>query len=68
MGCYLRIAAPPVKGKANRQLIDFLSRLLRVSKGSIAIEKGLASRKKVIGIEGLDRAQVLERLGVESQE
>ena len=65
---HLRIAAQPVKGKANRQLIDFLSRLLGVSKGSIAIEKGLASRKKVIGIEGLDRAQVLERLGVESQE
>jgi len=64
---HLRIAAPPVKGEANRQLIDFLSRLLGVSKGSIAIEKGLASRKKVVAIEGLDRAQILKRLGVESQ-
>ena len=63
----VKIAAPPVKGKANKELIDFLSRLLGVGKGSITMEKGLASRKKVIAIEGLDRAQILKRLGVESQ-
>lgn len=50
---YLRIAAPPVKGKANRELIKFLSAILRVSKGSITIEKGLTSRRKVIVIKGL---------------
>ena len=63
---HLRIAAPPVKGKANKELIAFLSQLLGVSKGSVMIEKGLTSRRKVVAIEGLDRAKILERLGVES--
>ena len=64
---HIRIAAPPVKGQANRELIDFLGRLLGVSKASITIEKGLTSRRKVIAIQGLDRAQILERLGAESR-
>ena len=64
----VRIAAPPVKGKANRELIDFLSKRLGVSKGSITIEKGLTSRRKVVAIEGLSHAEVLRRLGVASSE
>ncbi len=64
----VRIAAPPVKGKANKELIDFLSGLLGVSKGSITIEKGLTSRRKVIAIEGLSQAEILQRLGAESRE
>ncbi len=58
----VKIAAPPVKGKANRELIDFLSKRLGVSKRSITIEKGLTSRRKVIAIEGLSEAEVTERL------
>ena len=65
---HLRIAAPPVKGKANKELIDFLGQLLGVSKGSITIDKGLNSRRKVIAIVGLNRAQILERLGAMSLE
>lgn len=64
----VRIAAPPVKGKANKELVDFLSKLLGVSKGSITIEKGLTSRRKVIAIYGLSQAKILQRLGDESRE
>ena len=64
---HIRIAAPPMKGKANRELIKFLSQLLGVSKSSIIIESGLTSRRKVIAIAGLDQAQILERLGAESR-
>lgn len=62
----VKIAAPPVKGKANRELVRFLSQLLGVSKGSITIERGLTGRRKVIAIAGLDRDQIIEcikRLG-----
>ena len=59
----LKIAAPPVKSKANRELVDFLSRSLGVSKSAVTIEKGLTSRNKMIAIEGLDRDSILERLG-----
>lgn len=60
----VKIAAPPVKGKANRELVGFLSKLLGVSKGSITIEKGATSRRKLIAIEGLSQAEALRRLGV----
>ena len=64
---HLKIAAPPVKGKANRELIEFLSQILGVSKGSINIERGITGRRKVIAIAGLDRDRILERLGASSR-
>jgi uncharacterized protein (TIGR00251 family) len=59
----VKIAAPPLQGKANKELIKFLSQTLKVSRGSIAIERGLTSRNKVIAIVGLDRAEIVKRLG-----
>ena len=59
---HLKIAAPPVKGKANLKLIKFLSDILGISKSSLTIEKGVTGRKKVIGIHGLTQNQVMERL------
>lgn len=59
---HVKIAAPPVKGKANKELVLFLSQLIGVSKGSINIKSGLTSRRKVIAITGLDRDQIMERL------
>ncbi len=58
----VRIAAPPVKGKANRELIALLSRTLGVSKSAIEIVKGQTSRNKVIRIEGLGNKEINERL------
>jgi len=59
---HLRIAAPPIKGRANQELIRFLSDILGVSKSHLTIEKGLTSRKKVIAIKGLPQDQVEIRL------
>jgi hypothetical protein len=58
---HVRIAAPPVGGKANQELIKFLSALLGVSKTSLTIEKGVTSRRKLIGVTGLTLDQILER-------
>jgi uncharacterized protein (TIGR00251 family) len=59
---HIKVAAPPVKGKANKELIGFLSRLFDISKTRVAIEKGETSRRKVIAITGLNQTQILERL------
>ena len=59
---HVRIAAPPVRGKANRELIAFFSDVLGVSKGSISIEKGHTSRRKVIAVEGMEEWEVMERI------
>ena len=58
----VKIAALPVKGKANKELIDFLSSILKISKGSIVIEKGLTSKRKGIAVEGLTQDEVTSRL------
>ena len=58
----LKIAAPPVRGEANRELINFLSQALGVSKGSVSILRGHTSRSKVIAIEGLSQPEVIRRL------
>lgn len=44
----VRIAAQPIKGKANQELIKFLSHILGVSKSSLTIEKGMAGKRKAI--------------------
>ena len=60
---HLRIVASPVKGKANRELIKFLSDILGVSKSNLTIEKGLTSKRKAIAIEGMTQEEVREVLG-----
>ena len=58
----VRVSAPPVRGKANRELIAFLGEVLGVSKSSLSIVKGETSRNKVIAAEGLTQEQIMERL------
>lgn len=58
----IKIAAPPDKGRANKELIDFLSDRLGVRKSAVTIIKGETGRNKVIDIEGMDRQQALKRL------
>jgi len=58
----VRVSAAPVKGKANKELIAFLSRLLGVGKSQIGIIKGHTTRNKVIAIDGLSQEDIMKRL------
>lgn len=58
----VRVSAPPVKGKANQELITFLSRLLGVGKSRIGIIRGHTTRNKVIAISGLSQEDIMKRL------
>ena len=46
----VRLAAPPVDGKANAELIDFLAGQYGVPKRNVSIESGLSSRQKRVAI------------------
>ena len=59
---HLRIAAPATKGKANQELLKFLSNILGVSRAHLTIEKGIISKKKTIAITGLTQNQVTRQL------
>lgn len=63
----VRVAAPPVKGKANMELLAFISRILGVSKNSLDILKGHTSRSKVIAIHGLSREEITQRLSPQAK-
>ena len=56
---YLKIAAPPVKGKANAVLLAFLSDILGISKSRLSIDKGATSRMKIITVEGMSQEKIL---------
>ena len=58
----VKVAAPPVKGQANKELLAFLSKVLAVGKGALTIVKGHTSRSKVIAIDGLSQEDVINRL------
>lgn len=59
---HLKIAAPPVEGKANQGLVNFLSEVLGISKASLTIEKGLTAKRKVIAVKGMTQDQVISQL------
>jgi len=58
----VKVAAPPVKGKANAELIVFLSEILGISKSSLSIVTGHTSRNKTIAIAGLSHDEIIKRL------
>ena len=47
------LTAPPVDGRANESLCDFLAEHFDVRVSSVEIIKGLKSRNKVINIKGI---------------
>jgi uncharacterized protein len=58
----VKVAAPPDKGKANKELIEFLSRVLRLKKDSLNISQGLTSHNKIVQVEGLALEEIAARL------
>ncbi|MFC1938223.1 DUF167 domain-containing protein [Chloroflexota bacterium] len=58
----VKVSAPPVKGKANIELIAFLSKALSLSKSKVGIIKGHTTRNKIITIQGFSREDIMRRL------
>lgn len=56
----IRLSAPPVEGKANDALIEFLADILGVRRAHIEIVVGRTSRHKVVRVRGVS-AQEFER-------
>jgi uncharacterized protein len=49
----LRLAAPPVEGKANEALIQWLSKTLEIRRANIELLAGDLSRLKRVRVQGL---------------
>jgi uncharacterized protein (TIGR00251 family) len=49
----IRLAAPPVDGEANEELVRFLAKTLGVAKSAVTIESGESGRKKRVRVMGV---------------
>ena len=56
----IQVAGPPVDGAANKELLRFLSRTLRVPRSAIRLVSGDSARRKRLAISGLS-LQALEQ-------
>lgn len=59
----IRVHAPPVEGKANDELIRFLSETFSVARSSVVLVRGDKSRAKVFDLLGADLSKVKSTLG-----
>jgi len=55
----VRLAAAPVDGAANAELIALLAKTLKIPKRDITIVSGERSRSKRVRIDGVDRERAL---------
>ena len=61
-GWRVRIAAPPERGRANRELVALLAGTLGVERDEVTVVAGRASRRKLVEVEGLSAAEIDRRL------
>ena len=63
----IRLAAPAVDGKANQQLVNYLSEVIGIAKSRIQLVKGNTSKIKCVEIDA-DQELIIEKLTAASQE
>jgi uncharacterized protein (TIGR00251 family) len=60
----LRITAPPVEGKANRECVRMLAGFLGVKRTQVAIISGYSSRTKTVAVEGVKAKEIAALIAV----
>jgi len=57
-GVKVKLTAQPIEGKANKALIEYLAKLVKVPKSSIEIIKGETSKDKTLLIKVFDSDKI----------
>lgn len=60
----IALAAPPVEGRANDELLRHLAEVLGLARGAVRLEAGASSRRKRVAIDGRSLPEVLAALGL----
>lgn len=60
----IKVHAPPVEGRANEVLCEFLADELDLPRRAVTVLRGDTSRQKMLRIDGLSLAEVRAKLGV----
>lgn len=69
MGLYdgalkITVCAPPVDGRANREIVQFLAKKLKISKSDVRVKSGLQSRRKSLELKNIRESEVRRLLEV----
>lgn len=59
---HTRLAAPPVDGKANAELVRWLADALGIRHRYVTILRGHTSKTKIVSVSGFERDEVLHLL------
>jgi len=54
----IAVASPPVDGKANKEIVNYLAKSLGIPQKGLVLKSGEQSRQKVIAILVLDEGEV----------
>ena len=63
----IRVAAPPVDNRANRELVRFLAEELGVAASRISVAGGAASAHKILVIQGLAPDELARRVAAKME-
>lgn len=58
----IKITAQPIENKANKALIEFLAKTLKIAKSNIQIIKGETNKEKTLLICGIDEENFYSKL------
>ena len=58
----LAVAAPPVEGKANKEVVKFLAAVLGVPARDVTVKSGLQARRKVVAVKALTGIEARTRI------
>jgi uncharacterized protein (TIGR00251 family) len=60
----IRLKAPPVDGKANAALIEFIANAAKLPRSRVEIVRGATAREKVVRVAGIAEQDLRRALGV----
>ncbi len=66
-GLKVKIMAQPIENKANKALVEFLSKTLKIAKSNIQIVKGELNKEKTLLISGIDEENFTTKLNIPQQ-
>ena len=61
----LELQTPPVDGRANEALVEFVAKWLGVAKGAVTIVSGEHARSKRVRVAGMTAERVREKIAAE---
>jgi uncharacterized protein len=58
----IKVAAPPLDGAANAELVRFVAEQLGVPRAAVTIASGAAGRRKTLAVRGVTAAALMQAL------